>query len=469
MKVKQIVETTSAGAIASVATPLGATQKRAGSLFKGKKTKKKFYEGKMKELAYDIQYLDNGNFQKKYKKTKEEMKKILGNPPPIKEDEIVEADLIVVPGQTSRREKGFIPHDKVRTDHEVEMARSDLFQAAKNAQKVYNLIKNISEDQGLEGWVQEKIIKANDYLNTIREYLEHKTLAEHAQLQYYNVLVYDAEDGEFYVEVTASSDEEAHNKAMYIAKHKYQTKPIGTDIQYPYGPPQQSNEGGGVIAGGMSNAEESVAEEKFGGMPYDRLQGLQDPRGSQNFKGSQGLTINQLAAVSDEALDKAYGYGRSSPGNTFGWQANLKSAEYAKKAIMSGITDIEKISDMIHKGWNVTAKAFVQNPDQFSDTEKLKASGKLEAKLAQRKKLMNIEYSQLPEEEKEKDRVVARALLQALTGKQGVAEEKLDEKKDACYSKVKSRYKVWPSAYASGALSKCRKVGANNWGNKSKK
>ena len=40
-------------------------------------------------------------------------------------------------------------------------------------------------------------------------------------------------------------------------------------------------------------------------------------------------------------------------------------------------------------------------------------------------------------------------------------------KKDACYSKVKSRYRVWPSAYASGALVKCRKVGADSWGTKS--
>jgi hypothetical protein len=39
--------------------------------------------------------------------------------------------------------------------------------------------------------------------------------------------------------------------------------------------------------------------------------------------------------------------------------------------------------------------------------------------------------------------------------------------KDACYHKVKSRYSVWPSAYASGALVKCRKVGADNWGTKS--
>ena len=58
-------------------------------------------------------------------------------------------------------------------------------------------------------------------------------------------------------------------------------------------------------------------------------------------------------------------------------------------------------------------------------------------------------------------------------------EEMLDEKKrkkkkkkgkkDACYHKVKARYDVWPSAYASGALVKCRKVGAKNWGTGGKK
>jgi hypothetical protein len=46
------------------------------------------------------------------------------------------------------------------------------------------------------------------------------------------------------------------------------------------------------------------------------------------------------------------------------------------------------------------------------------------------------------------------------------SDEMSEGKKDACYTKVKSRYSVWPSAYASGALVKCRKVGAANWGNK---
>lgn len=41
--------------------------------------------------------------------------------------------------------------------------------------------------------------------------------------------------------------------------------------------------------------------------------------------------------------------------------------------------------------------------------------------------------------------------------------------KDACYKKVKARYRVFPSAYASGAIAKCRKVGAANWGGGGKK
>ena len=45
-----------------------------------------------------------------------------------------------------------------------------------------------------------------------------------------------------------------------------------------------------------------------------------------------------------------------------------------------------------------------------------------------------------------------------------INEKKKSGKKDACYRKVKSRYSVWPSAYASGALVKCRKKGAKRWG-----
>ena len=160
----------------------------------------------------------------------------------------------------------------------------------------------------------------------------------------------------------------------------------------------------------------------------DKEQGVAEAEGQQ-------LSVQQLAMISDEALDNAYGYGRSSPGNTFGWQANLMSAAYAKKMIDAGITDIEQISDAIHKGWNVTAQKFVQDPDQFDDTEKLRQAGKLDAKLQQRAKLMKINYSQLDNEEQEKDRVVARALLQAIRGDQGVTEELKMKKQQEFYGK----------------------------------
>jgi len=54
-------------------------------------------------------------------------------------------------------------------------------------------------------------------------------------------------------------------------------------------------------------------------------------------------------------------------------------------------------------------------------------------------------------------------------GEFSMPQDKLDEKQDACYHKVRSRYKVWPSAYASGALVQCRKKGAANWGTGGKK
>jgi hypothetical protein len=125
------------------------------------------------------------------------------------------------------------------------------------------------------------------------------------------------------------------------------------------------------------------------------------------------LSVEELAHISDKALDDAYHYGRSTPGANFGWMANVQSAKAAKKLIDAGETDIEKISDAIHKGWNVTAAADYKGQLQLDTPTP-------EEKKLKRAKLAMQSYSQLPEEEKEKDRVVARALLQAI---KGVAED----------------------------------------------
>ena len=41
---------------------------------------------------------------------------------------------------------------RAEMDHEVQMARSDLYKIAKYAIKLHEMLKNVSEAEGLEGW-----------------------------------------------------------------------------------------------------------------------------------------------------------------------------------------------------------------------------------------------------------------------------------------------------------------------------
>ena len=59
-------------------------------------------------------------------------------------------------------------------DHEVQMARSELYRAGKCAIELHNMLKRVSEQEGLEGWVQSKITKAADYLESVYHYLDYE-------------------------------------------------------------------------------------------------------------------------------------------------------------------------------------------------------------------------------------------------------------------------------------------------------
>ena len=62
----------------------------------------------------------------------------------------------------------------METDHEVQMARADLFKIAKYSVELHKMLKNISEAEGLEGWVQAKITKAADYISSVKHHLEYE-------------------------------------------------------------------------------------------------------------------------------------------------------------------------------------------------------------------------------------------------------------------------------------------------------
>ena len=188
---------------------------------------------------------------------------------------------------------------RVEQDHEVQMARSDLYKAAKYSIKLHDLLKNVSEEKGLEGWVAAKITKASDYLSSVYHYMD-----------------YDM----------------------------------------------------------MDETKETVSE-------------------------SMACDCDKNCACGGNCTSNCNCHPDCGKTNKEDYKESLQN----------------KLSEQLKKKTEAILEDFVGKPiteEQF---------------------------------------------------------EKLAEKKDACYHKVKARYKVWPSAYASGALVQCRKKGAANWGNSKKK
>mgnify|MGYP001605746575 FL=1 len=82
--------------------------------------------------------------------------------------------------------------DMAERDHEVQMARADLYKIAKYAIQLHDMMKNVTEADGIEGWQQSKITKAADYMGSV-----------------YHALDYDLKFGE---EVTEAKDTHCSDK-----------------------------------------------------------------------------------------------------------------------------------------------------------------------------------------------------------------------------------------------------------------
>lgn len=84
---------------------------------------------------------------------------------------------------------------KVEKDHEVQMARAELYKIAKYAIKLHEILKGQSEEEGIDGWVASKITKAGDYMSSVYHHLDYEVkfedvnenLDEKSKGLYYNV------------------------------------------------------------------------------------------------------------------------------------------------------------------------------------------------------------------------------------------------------------------------------------------
>lgn len=182
-----ITESTTAGSIATVSQPMNGkpmsrynvgkgiyNSTNIGNLLTGKKTNKKYAnsigeesytesvkrklvsEGKMKELAMDLDVLDNGNFVKKYKKTKQEMRRKLQGQgsDSDKEVKLDESDYIVDPSVGHKIGSGFIP----KSSENVEETLAD----------IVDLIKDIKQTPKNSPRASRKLSQVKNLLNSIK-------------------------------------------------------------------------------------------------------------------------------------------------------------------------------------------------------------------------------------------------------------------------------------------------------------
>ena len=168
MKFNEITETasagsTSAGSVAPVVAPVGKTHTRKGdNLLTGKRSKGKY--------ANSVQARKQMNLKEAN----------------VTEEDVMEKEVLVIPGSKKRdRKSGFVPHGESRVDHEVKMAKSDLFATAQNAQDIMRYLKDRSEEEGIKGWMQSYITLAKDYLNSVKESLQYETQMHEDQLAAY--------------------------------------------------------------------------------------------------------------------------------------------------------------------------------------------------------------------------------------------------------------------------------------------
>jgi len=76
-----------------------------------------------------------------------------------------------------KEDHGCMSCDSPEMDYEGEMAKSELYKLIQSAEKLFMML---DEDTQLEAWVQSKITKATDYLNSVEQYLEYQSLAHHS-------------------------------------------------------------------------------------------------------------------------------------------------------------------------------------------------------------------------------------------------------------------------------------------------
>lgn len=113
--------------------------------------------------------------------------------------------------------------DIAERDHEVQMARAELYKLAKYSIKLHEMLKGVSEETGLEGWVQSKITKAADYISSVYHHLDYETKFPESAVAESNESISYKEDLAQRLEEKAKSKAQQRFMGMVHAAQKGET------------------------------------------------------------------------------------------------------------------------------------------------------------------------------------------------------------------------------------------------------
>jgi uncharacterized membrane protein (UPF0127 family) len=323
-------------------------------------------------------------------------------------------------------------------DHEYEMIRRQTDNIMVAAKKIK---KKVGKGEGNEmAWVQSKITKAADYLDTAADYMTDKESVKEGTLRswFKGSKSKDGKGGWVNVKTggTCASDEPGEGVPKCVSRSKYDSmskkeRESAHRRKRAADPNQQSKTGAAkptYVATDKPKKKKKMKEE-FISLPLQ----LEVPQNDGEFR---------LGLMFRESLEQDRGMLFIFESNDY-WTFHMKNtfipldiAFIKEDGTIDSIKELDPMNPVPVYPDSEVRYAVEVNRGWFAEND------------------VNVGDALLEEAEE----------LNEVKDKKG----KGSGTKDACYYKVKSRYSVWPSAYASGALVKCRKVGAANWGNSRK-
>ena len=367
-------------------------------------------------------------------------------------------------------------------DHEPEMIRNQLKTAGRASKRI---VKHSRKKDNFKAWVQSKITKASDYLDTAADYLDSKEVKEAANPAQQAAIAIDmkkkgkkpknmSEEGlrAWFGKSSGTTKSGRKVKGWVQVGGKYDGKPCARQPGQKSTPkcvssskrrsmsdkerdsaarrkraadPNQPQKSGAAAPTMVSTDPKRKMKEEFTTLPLR----LEIPKSALDFK--QGLMFREsldtdsgMLFVFDNIAQQSFHMTET--------RIPLDIAFIREDGVIESIKKLEpnnpvpvysegaiELAIEVNRGW------FAENNVEVGDQ-------------------LDVEYIIPNQREKYRSETgTIHDIINEVKDKKG----KGSGTKDACYHKVKSRYSVWPSAYASGALVKCRKVGAANWGNKS--